>query len=287
MTTYHFRILRYVHDVSTEEFVNIGVVMWIPEHSTLMFRVNEQSRRLSGFFNNFDSKSYRQMIHYLQSSFNKVALDSQTLRLLKDNPENTSEIFYELVREDASCFQWSSLMSGISTIPEQRLDQLFEEFVVFRKSPGPVQRRNKRVIWSTVLKALKAHDLEEHVQFRVMMKAASFDCPFKMGWNNGIPQVLEPISLNLGDPVEIIDTANTWSGRLSILSQENTFNCTAVIAPADKSVNIKAYNQGYEILKDACSMRKVISENEVNDYMPEIKQDLSIESLDRQPLIRG
>ena len=240
MTTYHFRVLRYVHDVSTEEFVNIGVVMWIPEHSTLMFRVNEQSRRLSGFFNNFDSKSYRQMIRNLRSSFNKVALDLPTLRLFKDNTENTSEIFYELVREDASCFQWSSLMSGISTIPEQRLDQLFEEFVIFRKSHEPVQRRNKRMIWSTVLKALKAHDLEKYVQFRVIMKAASFDCPFRMGWNNGIPQVLEPISLTLGDPVEIIDIANAWSGRLSILSEDHTFKCTAVISPADEYVNMTA-----------------------------------------------
>ena len=150
-----------------------------------------------------------------------------------------------------------------------------------------MQRRNKRMIWSTVLKALKAHDLEEHVQFRVMMKAASFDCPFKMGWNNGIPQVLEPISLNLGDPVEIIDTANTWSGRLSILAEEHTFKCTAVISPADKYVNMTAYNQAYAILKNARPMRKVITENEVNDYMPEIRQDLSIESLNKQPLIRG
>lgn len=287
MTTYHFRVLRYVHDVSTEEFVNIGVVMWIPEHSTLMFRVNEQSGRLSRFFNNFDSKSYRQMIHHLQSSFKKVALDLRTLRLFNDNPENTSEIFYELVREDASCFQWSSIMSGISTVPEQRLDQLFEEFVIFRKSQAPVQRRNRRVIWNTVRKALKAHDLEKHVQFSVIMKAASFDWPFKLGWNNGIPQVLEPISLAHQDPVEIIDIANAWRGRLSILAKEHNFKCTAVISPANESVNMTAYNQAYGLLKNARAMRTVITEDEVNDYMPEIKQDLSMENLDLQPSIRS
>ena len=171
-------------------------------------------------------------------------------------------------------------MSGISTIPEQRLDQLFEEFVIFRKSPGPVQRRNKRMIWSTVLKALKAHDLERHVQFRFTMKAASFDCPFKMSWNNGILQVLEPISLTLQDPVEIIDIANAWSGRLSILAEEHTFKCTAVIPPADKYVNMTAYNQAYAILKNAQAMREVIREDEVDDYMPQIKKDLSMESLD-------
>ena len=113
MTAYHFRVLRYVHDVSTEEFVNIGVVMWIPEHSTLMFRVNDQSRRLSGFFNNFDGKSYRRLIHNLQGSFDKVALDLPTLRLFKDDPENTSEIFYELVRE--RCVMFSVVITYVGS----------------------------------------------------------------------------------------------------------------------------------------------------------------------------
>ena len=284
MTTYHFRVLRYVHDVSTEEFVNIGVVMWMPEHSTLMFRVNEQSRRLSGFFNNFDSQSYRQMIRNLQSFFNKVTLDLPTLRLFKDNPENTSEIFYELIREDSTCFQWSSLMSGISPTPEKRLDQLFEEFVVVRKSHEPVQRRNKKVIWSTVRKALKAHYIDKLVQYKVIIQATSFDCSFSMGWNNGILQVLEPIPLTHPDPVEIIDKANTWGGRLSILAKDNTFKCTAVISPADEYVNMTAYNQAYAILKNSRAMRTVITEDEVNDYISEIKQDLSIESLDLQPI---
>ena len=45
-----------------------------------------------------------------------------------------------------------------------------------------------------------------------------------------------------------------------------------------------AYNQAYAILKNSQAMRKVITEDEVNDYMPEIKQDLSIESLDLQPI---
>jgi hypothetical protein len=283
MRSYRCRILRYVHDVSKGEFVNIGVVMWIPEHSRLIFRLNEQYRRISGFFKNFDGISYRQMLRNLQRSFKKVASDLQKPPLTRDTPKNTLEVFNLLVRENASTFQWSQVISGISTNPEDRLDRLFEECVTFHESLGrrrSPQPRNERMIWKTVHQAVKAHHLEDHVRLNFPMKSASFEHSFKMGWNNGIRQVLEPISLGLRKPVEIIDRANIWSGRLFNLSKGNDFGCTAVLAPRDEHVDMTAFNHGLQILKDAPSMRGVIIENEVNDYMSEIKKDLAIENLD-------
>ena len=104
MKSYRCRILRYVHDVPKGEFVNIGVVMWIPEHSRLIFRLNEQYRRISGFFKNFDGTSYRQMLRNLQYSFKAVASDLQKPPLTRDTPD-TFKVFNLLVREDTSTFQ--------------------------------------------------------------------------------------------------------------------------------------------------------------------------------------
>ena len=279
MKSYHFRILRYVHDVSTEEFVNIGVMMWIPERSKLIFDANERFGRLSGFFKNFDGSGYRQMIHNLQRSFRAIDIDLQNPGLFKNTPETTSEIFNELVREDASCFQWSPLMSGISTNPEERFNQLFEEFVTFHEPLGAPQRRNETMIWKTVHQALKDRDLESRVQFDVKMETPDFHYSFKLGWHNGTRQVLEPISLTLRYPARIVDKAHTWSGRLFNLSKNNTFGCTAVLAPRDEYVDMTAFNQGFAILKDARSMREIITEDEVNDYISEIEKDLPIERL--------
>ena len=282
MKSYRCRILRYVHDVSKGEFVNIGVVMWIPEHSRLIFRLNEQYGRISGFFKNFDGISYGQMVRHLQRSFKKVASDLQKPPLTRDTSKNTFEVFNLLVREDASTFQWSQVISGISTNPEDRLDRLFEEFVTFhaslerRKSSQP---RNGKMIWKTVHQAVKAHHLEDHVQLNVTMKSDSFGHLFKMGWYNGTRQVLEPISLGLRKPTEIIDRANTWSGRLFNLSKDNEFECTAVLALPGEHVDTTVFKQGRQILENARSMRKVIIENEVNDYMSEIKKDLGIEDI--------
>ena len=275
MKSYRFRILRYVHDVSTEEFVNIGVVMWVPEYSQLIFRLNTQSRRVSRFFTDFDSDGYRKMVRNLQHAFDEIAIDIQKFDLFKETPQNTFEIFNELVREDASCFQWSPLMSGISANPEERLERLFVEFVTFHESPGLSRHREETMIWDTVHQALIEHNLERRVQFKVKMEADNFEHQFKMGWNNGLPQVLEPISLTLSKSTSIVNKAITWSGRLFNLSKNNTFECTAVIAPRDEHIDIKAFNQGLHILKDAHSMRKVITVDEANDYMSEINKDLS------------
>lgn len=282
MKSYRCRILRYVHDASKGEFVNIGVVMWIPEHSRLIFRLNEQYRRISGFFKNFHGISYSQMLRNLQRSFKKVASDLQKPHVTRDTPTNTFEVFNLLVREGSSTFQWSQVISGISTNPEDRLDRLFEEFVTFHESLGyrrSPQLRNERMIWKTVHQALKAHHLESHVELGFTMKSTSYEHSFRMGWNNGIRQVLEPISLGLRKPEQIIDKAHIWSGRLLNLSTGNEFGCTAVLAPWDKHVDRTAFNRGIEILKDAPSMRKVITENDVSDYMSEIENDLGIEKL--------
>ena len=50
MSKYQYVILRYVHNVSTEEFVNIGVVMWLPEERRLLHSISEKYSRLSCFF---------------------------------------------------------------------------------------------------------------------------------------------------------------------------------------------------------------------------------------------
>ena len=278
MTSYHFAILRYVHDVSTEEFVNIGVVMWISERSQLLFRVNERFSRLSCFFKDIDGHSYRQMVRNLKRASHEVA----TGDIFKDAPNHPFEIFHEIVQEDASCFQWSRLMSGISKDAEERFKELFEEFVTFYESPAAsrdheaLSRRSEPEIWKNVRQALKAHYLDKRVDYDVRIEAPNYDHIFKLGWNNGTRQVLEPISFALKDPTRIVDKANIWSGRLFNLSKGNNFGLTAVISRPGNE-NMEAFNASWAILKSANSIREIITLDQVNDYMSEIAKDLPIQ----------
>ena len=90
MITYYYRVLRYVNDVYIDEFVNVGVMMWIPEHEKIMFEATSFYERLSQFFGNFDGMLYREMIQNVRESFNEFSRDSNTLRSYEGKP---SDIF--------------------------------------------------------------------------------------------------------------------------------------------------------------------------------------------------
>ena len=208
MTSYYCRVLRYVNNIFTHEFVNIGLMMWIPQYEQIIFDATTRYERISQFFDNFDGRIYRQRIHNLHESCSRLDSDLGTLRLHEENP---SQVFYKLLPKDFSCFQWSSPIAGICSIPEQRFEQLFNKYVGVSKTHT---RTEYDTIWGVVRDELKKHDLYNRVQLDFTMQAANVDWPFKISWNNGIRQVLEPIPLAFQRPAKIIDNANIWSGRL-------------------------------------------------------------------------
>ena len=269
MTAYYCRVLRYVNNVFTHEFANIGLMMWIPQSEQIFFHAITRYERISQFFDNFDGKIYRQRIHNLSKSYSRLNSDLGTLRLYKENP---SEVFYELLPKDVSCFQWSSPIAGICSKPEQRFEQLFNKYVGVYKLHTPAEYDT---IWGVVRDELKKHDLYKRVQLDFPMQAANFNWPFKISWNNGIRQVLEPIPLAFQRPRKIIDNANIWSGRLALLAKVHNFKCTAVISNAPTGSTTEAYNEAYAILRNVHSMRNVITENGMSDYIHEIKKDFT------------
>lgn len=67
MRQYQYLILRYVHNYSTEEFVNIGILMWLPEERRFLHEISEKYSLLSSFFINFDGPGYRKMIRHIKA----------------------------------------------------------------------------------------------------------------------------------------------------------------------------------------------------------------------------
>ena len=247
-------------------------MMLIPEDKQLRFNATVRYERISQFFDNFDGMIYRQGIYNLRESFNKLCKDLDDFQRYEEEP---SEVFYELLPKSLSSFQWSSPIAGVCSEPEERFNELFNKYVGVYTPHTPTEAE---IIWRTVRSEIKKHQLDRYMEFDFTMKAANVDWPFKMSWNNGIRQVLEPISLTFQRPAKIIDNANIWSGRLDLLAKDHQFNCTAVIPNNPIGSTTEAYYKAYEILQDNPSMRKIITKNQMPDYIHEIKQDLHIEN---------
>src|SRR5437868_3934469 len=150
MTPYEFCVIRYVHSLATQEFVNVGVAFWIPNERRFLFHANERYARLSNFFSGFDGPGYRQTIRALVRRMQRAAeeINGQGHGRLVDRGDRVEflALLTKLLPEDASVFQRSEIFGGIADQPADRLRQLAEEFIERFELLGPRERHDEAEI---------------------------------------------------------------------------------------------------------------------------------------------
>ena len=73
---------------------------------------------------------------------------------------------------------------------------------------------------------------------------------------------------------EVIDKANTWSGRLFNLAKRSEFQMTGVVAPPDRRDLQSAYDHALAILRGAPNVRTVVTEEELAGFIPTIEREV-------------
>ena len=94
-TPYSFVVLRYMHDVFTREFVNVGVLLHAPRIGFLGFEKLPNLDRVKGLFPGLQSDSLRELLAFLGQCFDfastatgKTRGDCDQTRLEKRNPRS-------------------------------------------------------------------------------------------------------------------------------------------------------------------------------------------------------
>jgi hypothetical protein len=100
---YSFSILRYVHDPITEEFINLGVVVFSKEAQYLNSRCTSQYGRISKMFTKIDGERFRQLTRYVVSEIQKVG--SEIVKPLSGYTLET--LLGRVLPPDDSAFQFS------------------------------------------------------------------------------------------------------------------------------------------------------------------------------------
>lgn len=273
MRPYTFAVLRYVHDVSSQEFVNVGLAMWDHTRKVLRFRVNERYGRVARFFPDFDGNTYRQLARHLSSHVEQRIERLAQPDLFETTPESLEKVLAALLPEDSSCFQWSAPMSGIADDPQARFEALLQEFV-FRLEGAPArERRDELAIWQHLADEVQRRDLWPRIRRAVRIATDQYDYSFRIGWQNGQLNVAEPISFDLTRPQDILEKANTWAGRLFTLSRGNDFKFTAIVAPPRDRSSLESFEKCYRILKNAPTVHRIVPEEDLGDFVAEVQAE--------------
>ena len=76
-TTFTYTILRYVHDIATGEFVNMGVALYAPEAKYVSAICSPRYGRPSKMFLDVDGEHLRSLLRYIQARFEEYGSKAQ------------------------------------------------------------------------------------------------------------------------------------------------------------------------------------------------------------------
>lgn len=275
MRPYEFALIRYLHDPSAGEFANIGVVMYDVEERRLLAQLSERSTRVRDFFPDLNSARYKTLVRHVER---RLLEADETLRqpdVLESAPENLTGLLSTLLPNDDSCIQASQVMYGVEAQVESRLQELFEEYVIRYEPSGPRRRRDEEDVRRDFDKRLFQTGLVNRVRFDIPIETPAYSYTFHATWQNGKPQVLEPISFDLVEGRSIVEKAASWSGRLYTLAKGGgNFAFNSIVAPPTDPTLERAFSRALTILRGAPNAREIVPELEAERAMRLIASDV-------------
>ena len=270
-TTYSTITLRYVHDVVTGEFINIGVVLYSPDQRFLEARFTTSYERLNAIFLKIDHLHYRALMRYMANRFEEIAAD---IRDGLHTPPVTalSEIVRQVLPPDDSSLQWSDQGGGFTDEAAKTLDELYKR-VVERYVAGAEQiSRNDEEI-AKPFRARLGRTVEKLAEKKIETKDYQYD--FRFAWKNDIWHLYEPVSFDLVDPGSIREKANKWLGRgVALHDAKEKFKIHFLLGEPRQDETKKAFENAVHLLSKIPGQKELVREKEMESFAAHVAEEI-------------
>lgn len=260
---YTYVVLRYVHDTTTGEFVNVGVALHAPESRYLGALCRTTYGRLNKVFPSLNAEHFKALMRHVQGEFERLG-ERMREQLPLENAQSVVDYARAVLPQDDSSLQWSPAGSGRTVDPAMTLERLFERMVMQYETAGARERRNEDDVWRHFKRTLESRHLLRYFEPRTIA-VEDDEVEFRHTWKNGVVHCLEPISFDLASPDSIKEKAHRWLGRMtSIAASPERFRMYFLVgAPQDESL-MRAYENALRVLGKARVEQTIISETEAD-----------------------
>lgn len=274
-TTYTFTVLRYVHDITTGEFVNVGVALHAPHASFLGAMCTPRYGRVSKVFLDINAEHFRSLMRFIQSRFEEQAenLQQGVLSFVKE-PKSVIEFARNILPPDDSSLQWSEPGGGMTDNPSKTLELLYERMVQRYEYKAKLPSREDDEIWKHFKKEFETKHVLVHMRPK-LIAAKDYDYEFEHARKNEVWHMYEPMSFDLLHAETILDKANRWLGRgTNLKDSPEEFKLYMLLGePRDeklKSAFVKAKN----ILNKMPVAKEFVAEHEAAAFSKELASEI-------------
>ena len=274
-TTFTYTVLRYVHDVATGEFVNMGVALYAPEAKYVSAICNPRYGRLSKMFLDVNGDHLRSVMRYIQARFEEHATKFNAELPLAGQPKSILEIAHIILPPDDSSLQWSEPNGGLTDNPAVTLDQLYVRLVEKYEQRAQLPSRQDDDVWKVFRKELETKQVLARMQPKLIV-AKDYDHEFEHAWRNGTWNLYQPVSMDLLDADSILDKANRWLGRAtSLKDSDEPFHLWLLLGEPRIEKLRTAYGKALNILHKMPVKMDFVSEQDACKFSGELADSMA------------
>ncbi len=270
---YTYTVLRYVHDVVTGEFVNVGVLMYVPQTNLVKMEVRSSVGRIKHVFPDLDRKAFLVSAKAAERTARDISQGLAHGDLLNEYPDAAS-IARKVLVADHSSLQWSPLSGGLTEDPERTFQRVYRRYVSQYDVRQP-HRRSDDDVWRPVRLLLDEKNVP--VEFaETVVVGTSDEILLKRAWRNGAWHAYEPLSFDLADAEGIKDKARRWRGHLEAVhdgAQTQLKLHFIVGAPQDEEL-LGAYRNALKILSEAAFGPQIYEDGDIPDLVDKIQEEV-------------
>lgn len=263
---YSFTVLRYVHDVVAGEFLNVGIVMYVPAFGELRVRTQKSIKRLSRAFPDIEAPAFRSAMRAIDRGITRLSEEASLLLAPGTQPDARRHAL-RVLPEDDSALQWSRSGGGLATDLDATFDRLYQRFVTQHEAAS-TERLTDKALWGQVMTKLAERDLDVPFQQKVLsgeIDSIKFENAFKAGsWHAYLP-----VSLDLASHDAVKRKVRRWRGHLAAVSEGCTEDLQVHFLPGTPRHQslAPAYEDAKRILGGSPFAGQVMDETQVADFV--------------------
>lgn len=271
LTSYTYTVLRYVHDIATGEFVNVGVVLYAPQGPYLAAKTRSTYGRLSRVFPDIDGNEFKRAMAHVELS---VANTARTLNdLFREKDLTALELATRTLTSDDSSLQWSPLGGGRTRSPARELDRLFDKFVL-RYDRTKTAPRGDEEVWKSFSRALESRQLLSKLKQKEIVSDVD-RITFSHAWKNGQWNCLEPLSFDFTEGERIHKKAVQCAGQMLALARApERFKVYLLVGEPKRGDMQNHYHRALRILETIPVASEIVPESQAENLADRIARDV-------------
>lgn len=204
-----YNIIRFEPYTETQEFVNVGIVLYAPKSRRFEFKLLPLNNhgRITSFFKDMDKLVFQESVRLVREELTRI----QKLMLTVRDPD---ALYDELVRAREGIIHYSDHHVRFTTDPVETVVELFQHYVhhSFTRQQGHEERMRTRI---AIL--LKEQKLAAHYKHRVIGESKGYPVKLPFVTEQDRPAIIKPLHFQHADSKKLIDHGLQWLATMNQL----------------------------------------------------------------------